>query len=196
MRQFVVLGHEVPLDAEFSLDDLAGGAGRLDALCRCVNAAFCLSHDIREDVRVFLVLRDELTIRFEGSELRYLSPDERNIASLIRQAIEAKGSAIGHREAESTPGIYVSKRGFEAVLEDADGQVVQLHEDGTPVVDFDPPERPVFVLSDHGDFTDAEAATLSERATERVCLGPRALHGDDAITVAHNFLDTAGYREY
>jgi len=196
MRQFVVLGHDAPVDPEFSLDDLAGGAGRLDALCRCVNAAFCLSHDIREDARVFLVLRDELTLRFEGSELRYLSPDERNIASLIRQGIEAKEGAIGHRENESTPGIYASKRGFEAVLDTLDGTVIQLHEDGDPVVELEPPEDLAFVLSDHNDFTEREADLLGEAADERVRLGPKALHGDDAITVAHNYLDTAGYVQY
>jgi tRNA (pseudouridine54-N1)-methyltransferase len=196
MRQFVVLGHDAPLTPDFSLDDLAGGAGRLDALCRCVNAAFCLSHDIREDTRVYLVLRDELTLRFEGSELRYLSPDERNIASLIRKGIGAKENAIGHREAESTPGIHVSKRGFGAVLGETEGTLVQLHEDGEPVTDLEPPESPVFVLSDHNDFTDDEAESLADAADERVRLGPKALHGDDAITVAHNFLDTAGYREY
>ena len=71
MRQFVVLGHEVPLAADFSLDDLTW-AGRLDVLCRCVNSAFCLSHAIREEVRVWLVLQDEFAIRFEGSDLRNL----------------------------------------------------------------------------------------------------------------------------
>ena len=77
MRQFVVSGHDAPTTAEFALDDLAGGAGRLDVLCRCVNAAFFLSHDLREDVRVWLVLGDEFAVRFEGSELRRLNPDER-----------------------------------------------------------------------------------------------------------------------
>jgi tRNA (pseudouridine54-N1)-methyltransferase len=198
MRQFIVLGHDAPTTPEFSLDDLAGGAGRLDALCRCVNSAFFLSHAIREDVRCFLVHRDEVTIRFEGSELRRLNPDERSTAALVRQALEAKSEAVGHIEEESTPGVYVSKRGFEPVLESAarDGTVVELHEDGRPVVEVEPPDDPVFVLSDHGDFTDREADLLADAADERVRLGPELLHGDHAITVAHNYLDTAGYADY
>ena len=198
MRQFIVLGHDAPTTPDFSLDDLAGGAGRLDVLCRCVNSAFFLSHDIREEVRVHLVLGDELTVRFEGSELRRLNPDERSTAALIRGALEAKDEAIGHMEAEGSPGVYLSKRGFEPVLEEAarDGTVVQLHEEGDPIVDVEPPANPVFVLSDHHDFEGDEAELLDATADQRVRLGPELLHGDHAITVAHNYLDTAGFTEY
>ena len=198
MRQFIVLGHDAPTTPDFSLDDLAGGAGRLDVLCRCVNSAFFLSHAIREDVRVHLVLRDELTIRFEGSDLRRLNPDERSTAALIRSALEQKDEAIGHVAVESSPGVYLTKRGFESVLEEvaSGGTVVQLHEDGDPVVEVEPPENPVFVLSDHHDFRDDEADLLAEIADRRVRLGPERLHADHAITVAHNYLDTDGFAEY
>jgi tRNA (pseudouridine54-N1)-methyltransferase len=198
MRQFIVLGHDAPTTPDFSLDDLAGSAGRLDVLCRCVNSAFFLSHDIREDVRVHLVLGDEVTIRFEGSQLRRLNPDERSTAALIRGALEEKDEAIGHMEAEGSPGVYLSKRGFEAVLEEAAraGTVVQLHEDGDPVVDVEPPEDPVFVLSDHHDFEASEAELLDEAADQHVRLGSELLHADHAITVAHNYLDTEGFTTY
>ncbi|WP_135853714.1 tRNA (pseudouridine(54)-N(1))-methyltransferase TrmY [Halorussus salinus] len=198
MRQFIVLGHDAPTTPDFSLDDLAGGAGRLDVLCRCVNSAFFLSHAIREEVRVLLVLQDEVTVRFEGSELRRLNPDERSTAALIRGALEEKSEAIGHMEAESSPGVYVSTRGFEPVLEEAarKGTVVQLHEEGDPVVYVEPPENPVFVLSDHHDFGEEEAGLLGDTADRRVRLGPELLHADHAITVAHNYLDTEGFEQY
>ncbi|GGL27702.1 tRNA (pseudouridine(54)-N(1))-methyltransferase TrmY [Halarchaeum grantii] len=198
MRHFVVHGHDAPTTADFDLADLAGGAGRLDVLCRCVNSAVFLSHGIREDVRVSLVLADDLTVRFEGSELRYLNPDERNIAGMLRKAIDAKGNAIGHREANPSPGVYVSKRGFEPTLDDAAarGTVLELHEDGRPLPDVEPPADPVFVLSDHRDFTDAEATHLADSSDERVRVGPEILHADHAITVAHNYLDTDAYTSY
>ena len=196
MRQFVVLGHRAPTDPDFSLDDLAGGAGRLDVLCRCVSSALFLSHGIRDDVEVFLVLGDEVTVRIDSRDLRYMSPDERNVAGLLKQALEAKNRAIGHREAESTPGIHVSKRGFAAVLDGLDGTVVELHEDGDPLADVAPPENPVFVLSDHEDFTEEEAVRLADRSDQRVRVGPEVLHADHAITVAHNYLDTDGFTDY
>jgi tRNA (pseudouridine54-N1)-methyltransferase len=196
MRQFVVLGHHAPIDPDFLLDDLAGAAGRLDVLCRCVNSALFLSHGIRDAVQVSLVFQDEVTVRVDSADLRYMNPDERNIAGLLRQALEAKDRAIGHREAEPTPGIHVSKRGFGAVLESVDGTVVELHEDGDPLADVEPPEDPVFVLSDHEDFTDREAGLLAERGDRRVRVGPEILHADHTITVAHNYLDTRGFSEY
>lgn len=198
MRQFIVLGHDVPTDPSFSLDDIAGGAGRLDVLCRCVNSAFFLSHAIREDVRVHLVLGDELTVRFEGSELRRLNPDERSTAALIRKALEKRDEAIGHMPAESSPGVSVYRMDFEATLEAAakGATVVQLHEDGDPIVDVEPPRNPLFVLSDHNDFTDEEETLLAAAADERVRIGPKVLHADHSMTVVHNYLDTEGYTTY
>mgnify|MGYP002761284540 CR=1 FL=1 len=196
MRQFVVVGHDAPTTPDFSLDDLAGGAGRLDVLCRCVNSAFFLSHAIREDVRTHLVLADAFTVTFEGDAIRRLNPDERSTAALIRGALERRDDAIGHQPVESSPGVSIRRRGVEATLDALDGTFVHLHEDGTPIVDREPPADPIFVLSDHRDFTADERDLLADRADARVRLGPRALHADHAITVAHNYLDTGGFRSY
>ncbi len=193
-RQFVVLGHDAPTEAGFSLDDLPG-TGRLDLLCRCVTAAFLLSHDIRSEVRVRLVLGDEYTVRFEGADLRWLNPDERSTAALVRTALEQHREAVGHVPVETSPGVFLTRRGFEGALAAAteEGTVVELHEAGTPCVEATPPADPVFVLSDHRDFTDSEGAMLDGVASARVSLSPRRLHADQAITVAHNWLDTGGY---
>ena len=74
--------------------------------------------------------------------------------------------------------------------------MVTLHAEGAPIVDLDSLSDPAFVLSDHREFTDAEAEFLESAADDRVSLGPEALHADQAITVAHNYLDTGGYTEY
>lgn len=198
MRQFIVLGHEAPTEPSFSLDDIAGGAGRLDVLCRCVNAAFFLSHALRGDVNVHLVLQDEFTVHFDGSDLKRLNPDERSTAALIRSALEKRDEAIGHVAVDSTPGISISRRDFETILDSvaSDSTVVQLHEDGTPATAVDPPADPVFVLSDHRDFTASERAVLADGADHRIRLGPEPVHADHAITIAHNYLDTDGYTSY
>ena len=197
MRQFIVLGHDAPTTADFSLEDLSG-AGRLDVLCRCVGAAVFLSHGIREDVRVHLVFDDEFTLRFDGDTLRRLYPDERTIAARIRDALDQRDDAIGHQPAEASPGMALYRFGFDAALDAvaSDGTVVQLHADGTQLPEAELPSDPVFVLSDHADFTDREAELLAERADQRLRVGPETLHADQTITVAHNWLDTAGYSEY
>ena len=200
MRQFVLIGHDVPTDPDFSLDDLASGAGRLDALCRSITASFVTSHGIREAVRVHLVAQDELTITFDGRELRRLNPDERSTAALVRTALEHRDEAIGALPAEPSPGIEVYRRGFEATLEELadEGPVVQLHEDGDAAVDVGVEELadPIFVLSDHRDFTDEEQRVLEDVVDRRLRLGPELLHADQAITIAHHYLDTDGYDRF
>jgi tRNA (pseudouridine54-N1)-methyltransferase len=197
MRQFVYVGHEAPTTAEFALDGLPG-AGRMDLLARAVNAALLLSHDIRADTRVHLVLGDEFTVAFDGSTLQGLNPDERSTAARVRSALEEREEAIGHIPVEVSPGISLVRRGFEATLDDvsADGTVVHLHENGDAAAEVTPPADPVFVLSDHRDLTDAEREAVTEVAGERVSLGPHTLHADHATVVAHNWVDTDGFEQY
>jgi tRNA (pseudouridine54-N1)-methyltransferase len=198
MRQFVITGHDAPTTPDFALEDLPGGAGRLDLLARCVTSALVLSHGIREDVRVHLVLADQYTVTFDGSALRNFNPDERSTAARVRNALEQREEAIGHVPVETSPGVSLARRGFEPTLEDLarDATVVQLHEAGAPAIDVEPPADPVFVLSDHHDFDPDEGALLADVADRRLSLGPEAIHADHAVTVAHNYLDTDGFTAY
>jgi len=195
MRRFIVVGHDAPTTPDFSLSDLAGGAGRLDVLCRCVAAALLTSHGIREDASVWLVLRDAVTVRFEGATVRNLAPDERTVAGLVRSALESADRAVGAMWVEASPGVFVAKLGFESALASAaeDGLVVQLHEDGTAVTELEEPASCTFVLSDHHDLAADEQAALDAAADAAVRLGPTRLHADQAIVVANHFLDTDGY---
>ena len=73
---------------------------------------------------------------------------------------------------------------------------MQLHEEGEPIGDVEELEDPIFVLSDHRDFTDEEVGVLEEFVDQRLRVGPSLLHADQAITVAHHFLDTDGYERF
>jgi len=194
MRTVVVFAHDLAADTAIALDDLPG-AGRLDLLSRCVTSACLLSHDVREDTRIELAV-DGYAVRFEGSELRRLNPDERSTAARIRDALDARGEAIGEVAAPVSPGVSIRGVGRDRLLETASGPIVELHAEGDPLVDAELPADPVFVLSDHRGFTDAERELLDSHAEHRVSVGPRALHADQAITVAHNYLDTDGYERY
>jgi len=193
MRQFVVVGHQAPTTADFSLSALPG-AGRMDLLARSVTASLLLSHGLREAVRTHLVLADEYTIRFEGAEIRNLHPDERSTAALIRSALDQREEAIGHVPVETTPGVFLSRMGLDATLSEhgGDATVCRLHQDGEPKEGATVPDDPLFVLSDHTEFDEETAAIVDEHADRSLSLGPRALHADHAITVAHNWLDVQG----
>jgi tRNA (pseudouridine54-N1)-methyltransferase len=195
MRQFVVVGHEAPTDADFALNDLASGAGRLDLLARSVLAALLLSHDVREDTRIHLVHGDELTITFDGSTIRSLHPDERSAAALIRAALDCADEAVGQLGVEPSPGVSLRRSGFDDTLDTLDdaGTVIYLHPEGARASEIDPPPDPVFVLSDNRPFESAERGRLETVSERRLSFGPRKLHTDQSITVAHNWCDTGGW---
>ncbi|MCL6642914.1 MAG: tRNA (pseudouridine(54)-N(1))-methyltransferase TrmY [Candidatus Bipolaricaulota bacterium] len=187
MRAFIVLGHKVPLTPNFSLNDLPGSAGRLDILCRCVTAAFCLSHGIRRDVTVYLVLQNQIVLRLEGSWLKHLNPDERSTAALIQKALKAFRAG---GEIESTPGIFVACGSLPDVLKrvtDEGLTVYWLHERGSPMRQAELKPNAAFVLSDHLEFLPEEEAILE--SLPRLSLGPLSLHADHCIVLAHNELD-------
>ena len=192
MKYFVIVGHKAVTTGDFKLDDIAGGAGRLDILVRCVNSAFFLSHDIRHDTELFLILQGgedpPKTVRFTGSELRYLNPDERSTSSLIRNALMKK---LGESEVRSSPGIYVSRMSFSDVISmlSQRGKIIYLKEDGADVRGREMPEEPVFVISDNRDLTDEEESILLSHRPEKISIGPHSLHADHCIIVVHNEID-------
>ncbi|MCL2786620.1 MAG: tRNA (pseudouridine(54)-N(1))-methyltransferase TrmY [Methanomassiliicoccaceae archaeon] len=191
MIRFVVAGHRATASGDFKLDDIAGGAGRLDVLVRCVNSAFFLSHSIRTDVELFLILQGgeaaPKTVRFAGNELRYLNPDERSTASLIRNALLKK---IDTAEVRSSPGVYVSKRSFFDVMDHLnDTRMVYLKEDGEDSRTADIPEDVTFILGDDRDLTQDEENAVMACSPSKVRLGPVSLHADHCMVLILNETD-------
>ncbi len=202
MRRFIIVGHKVPNDGRFTLNDLAGSAGRVDILCRCINSAFFLSHAMRKEVEVQLVLPagpDPCTIvRFVGAELRYLNPDERSTAALIRNALlKRPGSA----EIPSTPGVYARRGTLAVALESVatKSKIFLLHEDGedfaSVYVSSDPASSmsddsdSTFLLGDNTDLSPDELETLERFKHKLVSLGSISYHSDHCITYLNLELD-------
>ena len=186
MRRFVVVGHKAVTTPKFTLNDLPGGAGRMDIIARCINASLFLSHDLRRDVEVFAILLGDpnppVTIKFSGEHVRYLSPDERSPAALIKKALEKGVSPEG--EAEATPGVYISKRSFADVINDMDN-LIYLHEDGEDIRSVPLTGNETFVLSDHQNLTLEEEAVLEAKGAKRVSLGKKLYHADHCIVMVN-----------
>ncbi|WP_292467602.1 tRNA (pseudouridine(54)-N(1))-methyltransferase TrmY [Methanolobus sp.] len=194
MKDFVIIGHKALTTGDFSLNDLPGSAGRMDILCRCVNSALFLSHGMRRDINVYLVLLGDpdpgKVIRFNGEKLKYLNPDERSSGSLIKKALER--DALKY-ETQSTPGVWIRRAGLEELLEefnDAGRDIYYLREDGVNIREYDGLNTDaVFVLGDHMGVTEEEEAIIDKVAKQTLNIGPISLHSDHCMIIIHNELD-------
>jgi tRNA (pseudouridine54-N1)-methyltransferase len=194
MRRFLFLAHRVPPDGAFTLNDLAGGAGRMDEIARAVSTAFTLSNDLRRDTEVTVLFVAEpppraRRIDLVGARLRYLNPDERSTAALLKNALTR--AVAFPREFESSPGLTVAPVDPEADLRAFLGRpgAVWLTEAGRPISEWEPGNEVAAVISDPYDPTPAETALLEASGVPRLSVGPRSLRTSQVVDLVHSALD-------
>ena len=185
MRTFAVIAHK--FRGEVNLNDLPG-SGRTDLIARCINAAIFLSHDIRRDVLFFFFAPEIQTrVKIDSSRVKYLNPDERSTAALIRNAIIKKAAD----EIESSPGFFVKEEHFEEFLAElkALGTLYYLHENGHDVRAVEFPKKSVFFLSDSMNMENEEEKKIDEISEKRVSVGEKSILASHAICIVNNELD-------
>ena len=183
-RNFVIIGHRAHTVADWKLDDLCGGAGRLDVLVRCVTTALWKSHGIRRDTDIWLILNGPpnppVTVHFSGEKIRYLNPDERSTAALIRNGlIKFKNET---EPMETSPGITMKRIGLDKVLKKLPNPVL-LSENGEDVMN----DANTFVLGDDKNPTEEEMEILKK--LPKISLGKESLLSSACITLIHHHLD-------
>lgn len=184
MPRFAIVGHKATTTPDFSLNDMPGAAGRMEVLCRCVNTSFFLSHDLRRDIECYLILKGgetEKTLRFSGDTVRSLNPDERSAGALIKKGLSTAAEPEFRKAAD---GVAIRAGGLAEIL--AEFSFAVLDENGEDIRSAAVlPEN--YILSDHMNFTEEEAALLADLT--RYSVGPRVLHADHTITVILNEFD-------
>lgn len=190
MRAFLVVGNKA-VTQPFNLNDLPGSAGRMDILCRCIAQALFYSHGIRKDTEIYLLLmggEPHKAIRIDGSEVKYMSPDERNIAGLLRKSLKKKKSEWK----KSTPGIYSAVKSFEELLDELTPHYTTIYfrEDGEDIRDVSSQlKNPLFVMGDHLGMNEEMEDKLFSYTNKIVSLSPISLQADQCILISHYELD-------
>ena len=184
-RNFVIIGHRAHTAADWKLDDLCGGAGRLDVLVRCVTTSLWKSHGIRRDTDVWLILNGPpnppVTVHLSGKNIQYLNPDERSTAALIRNGLIKFKKEKGPME--TSPGITMERIGLKDVLKKLPKPVL-LSENGKDEIG----EAKTFILGDDKNPTDEEMNILNDLPS--IKLGKDSLLSSACITLMHHLLDT------
>jgi tRNA (pseudouridine54-N1)-methyltransferase len=168
-------------------------------MARCVQGSLFISHDLRRDSELVLVLLGEpdapKSIRVSGADVKNLNADERSTVALLSRALDVPLPRNG-RWVEPQPGIYVARRGLQEALDGCDdGPMVLMDESGG----LDGPDLPgkladgsaTFILGDSMGLTEDQLAQVRSRGPMEVRLGPLSLHVDHCIAIVHNLLDRA-----
>jgi tRNA (pseudouridine54-N1)-methyltransferase len=196
MRRFVIIGQKATASGDFRLDDLAGTSGRLDVLLRCIRSAILISHGVRRDVVVYLVLhggtRAPRVLRVDAAATKFLRPDERSLATLVKKALEAQADGDDKGFIDVRPGISVRRGGLdEIVAELGDARLFVLEPTGTDLrlaVALNGTDA-TFVVGDHLGLDDTTRARLAALGAVSLRVGPVAIHADDVVTIVSNELD-------
>ena len=210
MRRFAILGNRAMSQGKLPLNDMAGGAGRMDVLVRALMAGLLTSHGIRHDTEIILHLMGgpgpSRRIKFVGSLLKGVHAEERAVAGQIAKVIKEPTPARGHWT-ERSSGIFDSGGDIHHTLSEwEDVNVVcldanaprlwmseeQLPIDGNPHSKFEGEHGNFtisgmdigFVLSDDKPLSDELSDNLMARS-----LGSEWLQGHMAIAVCHFLLD-------
>jgi tRNA (pseudouridine54-N1)-methyltransferase len=195
VRRFVVVGQSAIASDDFLLDDFPGTSGRLDVLARCVRAALLFSHGVRHDTVLYLVLlggpRAPRTVRFDGATAKFVRPDERAIATLLRKTLATRADEGSPAFVEIRPGIAVAGAGLDATIDDLGGATPYVLEEGAPDLRAEAanPRDVAFFLGDHRGFDEATRARLAALGARAVSVGPVSLHTEDVVAVVSNELD-------
>jgi tRNA (pseudouridine54-N1)-methyltransferase len=197
LPRFVVIGQKADASGEFLPDDVPGTGGRIDVLLRCVRAALLWSHGIREDVMIYLVLcggpRAPRAVRVDGATARFVRPDERSLATLLRKTLASHADEGADGFVEARPGVAIARAGLESVLTDlGSAPRFVLTESGSDVRQAkDLPHEAAFFLGDHLGFDEPTRRRLSDARC--LSVGPRSLHTEDVIAVVLNELDRRAF---
>jgi tRNA (pseudouridine54-N1)-methyltransferase len=196
MRRFVVIGQKASASDDFSLDDLPGTSGRLDVLLRCVRASLLVSHGLRLDAVVYLLLLGgpcaPRILRIAGAEAKFIRPDERSLATLAKKVLASRADAGAEGFVEVKPGVALARGGLDAILADVGHGPRYLLEKGAPdLLEADGHDMgdASFFLGDHLGIDAPGRARLLAAGAVPVGLGPVSLHAEDAIAVVSNQLD-------
>ncbi|MCI4348698.1 MAG: tRNA (pseudouridine(54)-N(1))-methyltransferase TrmY [Thermoplasmata archaeon] len=198
MRQFLLIAHRVPVSGAFTLNDLAGGAGRMDEIARAVSNAFTLSNDLRRDTEMTVLFVAEpppraRRIRIVGSRLRHLYPDERSTAAILKNALVR--SIPLTEDVEASPGVTVGPVDPASELRAfaARPRAFYLSETGRPARDATLVDGEfAAILGDPEGLTGPEVDLLAGLGLLGLSLGPRSLRSSQCVDLLHNLADLRG----
>ena len=100
MRRFAIIGQRAMSQGKLPLNDMAGGAGRMDVLVRAMMSALMTSHGFRDDTEIILHLQGgpgpNRRVKIDGRTVRGIHAEERSVAGQIGKVLKQPTPPKGH----------------------------------------------------------------------------------------------------
>jgi tRNA (pseudouridine54-N1)-methyltransferase len=196
-KNFIVIAHRASSDGSINLKDLCGASGRWDGIARCITASLFLSHSMRRDTTIHIILKGPgdppKILSVNGRNVKYLNPDERASSALMRKNLDINIGDTRGRSIRTSPGIHITRGDLALLLERIEGKLFLMNESGTTawetLEDHESTGRIFFALSDDMEFEEEELNALKSAAEGTLSVGPLSLHSYQVITILHNLMD-------
>ena len=189
LRRFVIVGTRAMAKGNLPLNDMAGGAGRMDVLVRALMASTLTSHGIRKDVEFTMILLGgpgpARRIKFVSNELKGIHAEERAVAGKIAAVIKDPIPPRGHW-VERSPGIYDGGGDLDMTLDDWNCPIIKLEADSPNLYSGQLPSD--FSIDEIGFILGDDKNLECERGIPR-SLGESWLQGHTCIAIIHFLLD-------
>ena len=141
MRTFILYSRQGRTKGDFSnLRD----AGRMDIAAHCLTSSFFMSHGLRKDVVLYIILtgppNPPVCIKVSGDVLHDVRCDEQTWGEILKNILNNK----------SHPGFELSKKSLQELIKELskDHNVYVLEEKGENIEDVILKENSVFVVGD------------------------------------------------
>ena len=193
MRTFILFARKAKTDSDFNLEDLPGSGGKMDTVCRFITASLWVSHGMRRDTDVYLVLNGPpnppVTIRFIGETIKRVDPNERGLAIWIKKALDLVKGRKGKEWYNLQDGIQVSRKSFQEIVKaHSERPIYVLEERGKNIENIEVEEDPVFILGDHIGMSRKDEK-FALRYGEKVSIGKQKYFASACCTIINFILD-------
>ena len=210
MRRFAIIGQRAMSQGKLPLNDMAGGAGRMDVLVRAMMSALMTSHGFRDDTEIILHLQGgpgpNRRVKIDGRTVRGIHAEERSVAGQIGKVLKQPTPPKGHW-VERSIGIWDSGGDIldtigewsntRIVALDADAERLWKNKSVIPIVSN--PLSKIHNDTDNSEFTSIDIGfilsddkPLEQDLPEQIIrrsLGDIWLQGHLAIAVCHFLID-------
>ena len=118
LRRFVLL-----------IDSVGTALGEMPLLARCVSSALMVSHGLRRDSELYMLVRGRGALVLRAEALRRVHPDEHSLQGVLSKGLNALDRG---RRGPVHSGVYVRDLGLGAVVEKG-SDLIYVHDRGRPL---------------------------------------------------------------